>query len=624
MFAAARMATRSLARLTVSGSDRYAATGTATYNKLSGTHMSSFLKGLLAGFLIGFLVIGLFGVVTWLVGRGGPGVPSEVALVLELEGGIPEQMDPDLSGFFMGRDAGSPVSLYAMTEAIRKAAGDDRVEALVLHCDGSSAGWAKAQELRWAILDFKKSKKPVWAYLATAGREGYYIASVADHLVVQPEGFLYLTGLRAEVMYFKNSLEKLGVEVDLVRSGKYKSAGEPFIQERMSPESREVVDATLDEFFGQLLDGISEGRGRDPEHWQAVLDEGPYSSAQAKEYGLVDEILYQDEFYERLSDAVAVEEIRRVGVARYAGNLSDSAHSGKKFAMFHAVGTITSGSSWTDPLDGQQERLGADTFSAHVEHLRKDEDIDGIILRIDSPGGDAIASERMLHDVRRLSEEKPVVVSMSTMAASGGYYIASIPDVPIIAYPGTYTGSIGVFTVHLNIRGLYDKLGITKEILQRGRYAAADSDYKSMTPEERARLSGFVDGVYETFVSRVSEGRGIDVDSVEDLAQGRLWIGAQAFENGLVDELGGYTKAIELLRAAVGIDADDPVSIVQYPPRRSLVESLISRATGSGLGPMVRRSGLKEVSEAWRRAVIWSEFLADRPVYMAPYTLTIY
>ncbi len=585
--------------------------------------MSSFLKGLLAGVLLVFVGIGLLGVVAMLATGGKPAIPSEAALVVRLRGGIPEQSDPDLTGFLSGRGRSPSVSLYGVREAIRKAADDDRIEALVIHCDGSSAGWAKAQELRWAIQAFQESGKPVWAYLAVAGREGYYIASLADRVVIQPESILYMTGLRAEVMYFKNSLEKLGIEVDLIRSGKYKSAGEPLIREGMSPEYREVVDAMLDEFLGQLLEGIAQGRGQDTGHWRTVLDEGPYSSTEAKDHGLVDEILYEDEFFEHLSEEAGVEEIHRVGIARYAAAVSGSGNGGKRFAMLHAIGTITSGSSWTDPFSGREETLGADTFGAHLERLREDDDIAGVILRIDSPGGDAIASDRMLHDVRRLSEEKPVVVSMSTLAASGGYYIASIPDVPIVAYPGTYTGSIGVFTVHLNMKGLYDKLGITKETVKRGRYAAADSDYKSMTPEERARLAGFVDGVYETFVSRVSEGRGIDVDAVKELAQGRVWIGAQASENGLVDELGGYGKAIAMLKEAVGIDAEDPVTIVPYPPQRSMLEMFLAQGSGAGFGKLVQPPGMSEMAEGWRRALIWSEFLDDRPVYMTPYTLTV-
>lgn len=585
--------------------------------------MSSFVKGLLVGVLLVFVMIGLIGTVALIAGGSEPTVQSESALVVRLEGGIPEHSQPELPSFFPGQGGGSGTNLYDLVEAIRAAAEDDRIEALVLHCEGSAAGWAKAQELRWAIQAFRESEKPVWAYFALAGGEGYYIASLADHLVIQPESILYMFGLRAEVTFFKNSLEKLGIEADLIRSGKYKSAGEVFTREGLSPESREVMNSTLDELYGQFLGGITEGRGYDADHWEAILDKGPFSSLEAKEHGLVDDILYEDEFYERLSEAVDIEEIREIDGAKYADIADSSRRGGTRFAMLHAVGAITSGSSWSDPFSGRQETLGAETFSSNLERLREDDSIAGVILRIDSPGGDAIASDRMLHEVRRLQEEKPVVVSMSTLAASGGYYIASAPEVPIIAYPGTYTGSIGVFTMHLNLRGLYDKLGITKEILKRGQNAAADSDYKAMTEAERERLAQFVDRVYDTFLSRVSEGRGIDVDTVQELAQGRVWTGSQAAENGLVDELGGYQKAIELLREAAEVEDEEPVRIVHYPPRRSLLESLFSMGARADLGILPSLPGASTATKPWLRAILWAASAEYRPLYLAPYTLTI-
>lgn len=586
--------------------------------------MSSFIKGLLAGVLLVFVVTGLLGAVVVLAGRSEPDIPSDSALVVRLEGGIPEHIDAELPGFFSGRSDGSGTTLYGLTQAIRRAAEDENVKALVLRCNGSGAGWAKAQEVRWAIQAFKESGKPVWAYLALAGREGYYISSLADRVAIQPESFLNLSGLRAEVMFFKGALDKLGVQADLIRSGKYKSAGEPFTRDEMSPDFREAMNVTLDEFYGQLLDGIAAGRGRDAEHWRAILDEGPYTVAEAETHGLVDDVMYENVFYEQLSEAVDVEDVHRIGVARYAGK-ADSTRSGgrKKIAMLHAIGTITSGSSWTDPFSGQHETLGAETFESQLERLREDDDVEGVILRIDSPGGDAIASDQMLHAVRRLSEEKPLVVSMSTLAASGGYYIASVPDVPIVAYPGTYTGSIGVFTIHFNLRKLYDKLGISKDILTRGRFAAVDSDYKSMTPAEREKLSRYVTAIYEAFLARVSEGRGVDADSIHELAQGRVWVGNQALANGLVDELGGYDKAIELVKEAAEIGEDEAVQVVHYPPRRTLFETLFSGGRQVALREVLETPLLREAYRTWTQALRWARRLRGGPMYMAPYTLSV-
>lgn len=585
--------------------------------------MSNFLKGLLAGILLVFLVAGLFAGVAVFAGRGASGTPSESALVVRLEGTIPEHIGAEMPAFLPGQPSQGP-TLFSLTQAIRRAADDEEVEALVLQCDASAAGWAKAQEIRWAIEAFKESGKPVWAYLALASREAYYVGSLADHVVMQPESYLNLSGLRAEVMFFKGSLDKLGIEAELVRSGKYKSAGELYTRGEMSPDFRRSLNETLDVFYGLLLEGIAKGRGKDAEHWRGVLDYGPFTAREAELHDLVDDVLYQDSFYKQLSEAVEVEEVQTISASRYARNSGESASRGrKKIAMLHAIGTITSGPSWADPFSGQQETLGAESFRSHLERLREDDDVDGVILRIDSPGGDALASDEMLHEVRRLSEDKPVVVSMSTLAASGGYYIASVPDVPIIAYPGTYTGSIGVFTIHFNLRKLYDKLGISKDILTRGRFAAVDSDYKSMTPEEREKLSGYVNSIYDAFLLRVSEGRGVDTESIHELAQGRVWVGTQAAANGLIDELGGYAKAVALVKEAAEIPEDEDVTIVHYPPRRSLFETLFSGGRQATLRRLLETPALGEVYTAWTQATTLAYRLRNGPMYMAPYTLSV-
>lgn len=585
--------------------------------------MRTFLLGLLTGVVLVFVFVGLVAGLAMLVGQGDPGMPREFALMVRLDGSIPEHVDAELPRFLTGRPGAGP-TLYGLVQAIRRAADDDRVKALVLECRWSASGWAKAQELRWAIEEFKESGKPVWAYLKIASREAFYIASLADHVAIQPESYLNLSGLRAEIMFFKGALDKLGVDVDLIRSGKYKSAGEPFTREEMSPEYRAALDETLDEFYGQLLEGIAEGRGEDAGHWRAVLDQGPYTADEAMTHGLVDAELHEDEFHEGLSEAVDVEDIPTVRASLYSAQATRPPGRGARtIAMLHAIGTITAGSSESDPFSGQPTTLGADSFRSQLDRLREDDDIDGVILRIDSPGGDAIASEQMLRDVRRLAEEKPLVVSMSTLAASGGYYIASVPGVSIVAYPGTYTGSIGVFTLRLNLRKLYDKLGISKEVVARGRFAEIDSDYKPMTPEERAKLTGYVDSIYRAFLNRVSEGRGVEAESIHELAQGRVWIGTQAAENGLVDEIGGYGKAVELVKEAAEIGDDEAVSIVSYPLRRSPLEALFSRGQQAALRSLVEAPGFGEVYSALSRVAGLAGQLRPGPMYLAPFTLSI-
>lgn len=586
--------------------------------------MRTFLLGLVAGVVLVFVLAGLAAGVALFIGQGDSGLPSEFALVVRLDGSVPEHVEAELPQFLTGR-SGPDLTLYSLVQSIRRAVDDESVKALVLECGWSASGWAKAQEVRWAVEEFKASGKPVWAYLTVPSREGYYIGSLADHVVIQPESYLNLSGLRAEVMFFKGTLDKLGVEVDLIRSGRYKSAGEPFTREEMSPEFRAILEETLEEFYTQLLEGIASGRGENADHWRAVLDEGPFTAKEAQTHRLADAELHKDTFYDLLSEAVEVEDLPKVGANRYGGQANRATGRGRKtIAILHAIGTITSGTSQSDPFGVQPTTLGADSFRSQLTQLREDEDIDGVILRIDSPGGDAIASEQMLHDVRRLAEEKPLVVSMSNVAASGGYYIASVPDASIVAYPGTYTGSIGVFTIRYNLRKLYEKLGISKDVLTKGRFAGIDSDYKSMTAEERAKLATYVDSIYQVFLQRVSEGRGVDTGSVRELAEGRVWIGTQAAENGLVDELGGYAKAIELVKEAAEIGEDEAVRIVSYPLKRSPLEALFSRGRNVAVDGLLQAPGVGEVYSAWSQIVAHAGRLRSGPMYIAPYTLTVH
>jgi len=324
-----------------------------------------------------------------------------------------------------------------------------------------------------------------------------------------------------------------------------------------------------------------------------------------------------------LNEAASVEDLSRLSVADYARRALPNQRQGEKIAIMHAIGPITSRSVWSGPFGPGTQILDAQRFIPALEKLRKDESIAGVVLRIDSPGGEAIASEQMLRAVRQLAEEKPLVVSMSTLAASGGYYIASAPDVPIIAYPGTYTGSIGVFTLMFKLHDLYEKLGITKEILTRGRFAAIDSDYESMSGAEREKLREYVDSIYDTFLARVAEGRGLDIESVQELAQGRVWIGSQALDNGLVDELGGYREAIAQVKKAADIDEDSPVQIVSYPPQQSMIQSLLSPGGQSAGSQLLEVPILGRLQQVWIDAGGWAPWMQGGTMFTTPYAISV-
>ncbi len=580
--------------------------------------MTKYLLGIVTGLVLAVFFVLFLGVVVWLAGQQGkPVMASDSLLLVRLSGSVPEHLETDFSLARLGDDDGGPLTLFAVAEAIRKAADDDDIKALVLACRDFNAGWAKAQEIRWAVERFKESNKPVWAYLAVAGGLDYYVASAADRVVIQPESILDLKGLRAEVSFYKETLEKIGVTAEMENVGKYKSAVEPYSRTTMSDAFREVLNALLDELYEQMLRGFAAGRGRDAAHWRGVIDNGPFLSAQALNYDLVDAVLYEDQFFQELEDAAGGGELARLGVRQYRSRGFRGFGDGPKIAMVYAVGTILSGNSRSDPFTGGRV-LGARSFVEMLDGIGEDDDIEAVILRIDSPGGDAIASDRMLRAVRRLREEKPLVISMSTVAASGGYYIAAAEDTKIVAYPGTYTGSIGVYFGKISLGGLYEKIGVNKEVLTRGRYAGIDSDSRTLTPDERAKLRESIESVYKTFVTRVSEARGRDYDAIHEVAQGRVWLGTQAAANGLVDELGGFERSLELAREAAGIDADAQVRLVDYPPPKNFIEVLFES------GSLIRADPIAELMRAeLGDASGWPALLRGGVLRLMPYKLTI-
>lgn len=581
--------------------------------------MTKYLLGIVTGLAlaVGFALF-LAGA-AWLIGRQGqPAVSSDSVLVARLAGDIPEHLETDFSfdGFAGGE--GSPLTLYAAAAAIRAAADDDDIKALALECRGFGAGWAKAQEIRWAVERFQESGKPVWAYLTVAGELDYYVASAADRIVIQPESVLDVKGLRAEVAFYREMFDKIGVAAEMENVGKYKSAVEPYSRNEMSDAFREVLNVLLDDVYAQLLRGFVEGRGRSAAHWRGVIDNGPFLSTQALDYGLADAVLYEDQFFQELNEAAGAEDLERATLRQYGARGLQESGGGPKIAMLYAVGTILSGRSQSDPFSGRRV-LGSRSFVKMLDDVREDEDIAAAVLRIDSPGGDAIASDQMLRAVRRLREEKPLVISMSNLAASGGYYIAAAEDTKIVAYPGTYTGSIGVYFGKISLGRLYEKIGIHVEVLTRGRYAGIDSDSRTLTREERAMLRARIESVYDTFVTRVAEARGRDYDAIHEVAQGRVWLGAQAVENGLVDELGGFERALELAREAAGIGADEEIRLIDYPPKKNFIEALFESGSLLRADPL---AGLAQ-AELGRAVVGLPALLRGGVLRLMPYSLTI-
>lgn len=540
--------------------------------------MKKFLLGIFVGLVFAFVagIVIAFSAVR--LGESKPTVADGSTLVLNLRGDIPEKAPVSFPIPIPYLTASTPITVSEIWQSLQHAASDNRVKALVLNISTTDAGWAKAGEIRDDILNFRKSGKPVYAFLRTPKLREYYIATAADRIYAPPEDYLDVKGIRAELMYFKNTLDKLGVQVEVRHVGKYKDAGDMFSKTSLTPETRESLGLVLDGLYNQAVTALAAGRKKTPEQIRAIFDNGPYTARQAKAAGLVDELRYEDQVYGELKAQLKQSELKKVDFARYVRSLSPENQGKKRVAFVVGSGTILRGSG--EDAMGTDEGFTSGAFARMLRRVASDNTISGVILRVDSPGGDAFASDEMLREVKLLRDKKPTVISFSDYAASGGYYVAMSGD-PVISHPNTLTGSIGVIFTKFNLKGLYDKIGIQKDFLLRGRNANIDSDYGPMTPEADAKLQSGLNEFYTQFVTVVAEGRKRKYDEVEPLAQGRVWLGTDAKARGLVDDLGGLDAALAAVKKKAGIGDKETVGIVPYPPKRSLLEQLMKSSTDS-------------------------------------------
>jgi protease IV len=489
-------------------------------------------------------------------------------LYLDLDGEIPEQPPVELPSFLERR----PPTLRTLVDSIDRAGHDSKVDALVLRVSFlPDSGWGKVQELRDAVARFRKSGKPAYAHVEMIGNKEYYLATACSKIYAVPNAIVDVSGLRSETTFFANTLEKLGVQAQFEGVGKYKNAPNQFTQTGFTEPHREQMDALLDSFYGEYARAIGAARKKTAEEVQALVDGGPYDGKTALAAGLVDELLYADQLRERLKDAESVTPGRYAKASSSHGFGFDRR---PRIAVVYAVGEIVGGESQGGAFGGQV--AGSDTVAAALKQAREDDTIRAIVLRVDSPGGSGVASDVIWREAVLAREKKPLVISMGDLAASGGYYIAMAGD-SIVAQPGTITGSIGVFGGKFTLRGLYDKLGITKEILVRGRYADLFSEYEPWDDEERTKFRGLMVSFYEEFVRKAAEGRKMTYEDVDAVAQGRVWTGAEALEHGLVDKLGGMDVAVAVAKERAKIDADDEVTLVLVPERKGLIETILER-----------------------------------------------
>jgi protease-4 len=510
-------------------------------------------------------------------------------LELRLEGTLPEGLP--IAAPFPGLESRTPPAVVEVWQALQRAAGDPKVRAIFLRPRGLAVGWAKVDELRTAVELFRKSGKPVYAWLDGPGMKEYYLASAADRVFLSPEDLLDAKGLRIEATYLKGTLDKLGVQVEIEHVGKYKDAGDLFTRSGMSPETKEAMNAILDGIFERWISTVAARRGMEPAALRTLLDDGPFLAPAALKKQLVDELAHEGNALEALRRKAGAEAAPSISLRRYTDSEDSRRGRRRRVALLVAQGDIVRGS--LAGLLGEEITISPAAIERQVRLISTDPTISGVVLRIDSPGGDAIASDEILESLKRLSQSKPLVVSMSDLAASGGYYIAMTGD-PVVAHPGTLTGSIGVIFGKVNLSGLYSKLGLSKEVLKRGRFADIDSDVQPLSPEARKKLRESLEFIYDGFLRRVTEGRKKKREEVEPFAQGRVWLGRDAREKGLIDEVGGLDRALDLLRKRTGMGADDRIQLVVYPGRRSVWSQLFGREADDPL-PSPARALLTEL-----------------------------
>ena len=530
------------------------------------------MKKLLIIFLLLLTLAILVAAVGILVSRGGGALPGEKILTLTLDRPVHDyQETPSFSWIRRG----SPQSMADLWAGLARARNDPQVVGLSVYLRNARFGFGKAQELRYLLESFQESERFVNCFLETAG-EGtngtlaYFLVSACDHITLAPLGDINLVGLFSDAFFLKGTLDKLKIETDLSHAGQYKSAAEQFTNTAHSPAAEEALSSVLDDLFDQIVTAIAEDRDLTVEAVRDLIDRAPLTADEALQEGLVDSLGYPDEYEDSLSELFS-EEPRLVALSDYAPPGIPLAAS--RVAVVFTQGTIVRGSNGTDPWS-QQRFAGSETLGAILRELADDPGVPAVILRVDSPGGSALASDLMLREVIRLAERKPLVVSMSDVAASGGYYIASMAT-GIVAEPTTITGSIGVVGGKFVLRRFQeDLLGITHDTLARGANADFFSSLDHFSPEQALHYERLMGRIYDAFVGHVAEGREMTRAAVEAVAQGRIWTGRQALDNGLVDQLGGLDVALDLARQQAGLETGESIAIDFYPRPPSLMDFL--------------------------------------------------
>ena len=537
-------------------------------------------------------------------------------------------------------------TLGDVLQRLKKAANDENLEAVVLHINGPHIGWAKLNELRTGIAKIRQKGRKVYAWLEGADTKDYLLASACDQIIIPESGIVMMPGLRAEISFYKNLFDMLAIQPEMLRVGEFKSAAEPYSRSEMSPAFREEMEAIIDDYFRQIVEMVSAARKLTPEQVTSIIDTGLFSAEDAKKVGLIDHVAYEDHIATLIKGDQKDVEIKYTksygkkkfdtdfsgftGMAKMMNMLmgvepTSRKSSNPKIAIISAVGPIMSGSSQSDFFG--DESMGSTTMIKAIRQARDDATVKAVVLRVDSPGGSALASDLMWHELETLDGKKPLIVSMGDTAASGGYYIAMGAD-RIFAEPGTLTGSIGVVGGKIALEKFYAKIGITSSVVQKGKNSGVLSTTKPWTDAERDAMQKMMNDIYAQFTKKAAAGRKMDYEKLEKLARGRVYTGVQALSLGLIDELGTLDDAIAHAKKAAGIDPETKLERLSLPKPTSPFEALFGPIDPAArLGAGMAKSWLNqlppEISSPLKNLEVYDLLAREKFLTVMPYQLMI-
>ena len=553
--------------------------------------MKNFLKTTLAVFVAlilftiisGIVSISMLGAIASM-GSTETTLQDNSILKINLTGTLTERVNEESLEYLLAQanNQPTPLSLNDLRSSLKKAATSDKIKALYLNCGSLSASPASAQELRTLIENFKtESGKPVYAYGDNYSQSAYWIASIADTLILNPQGTIGLVGMATQIPFFHEALDKLGVKMEIFKVGTFKSAVEPYILDEMSEPNRLQNEKMLNSMWSEIVEDIASSRNISANDINQHIDKGlVFSEANdIRNQGFIDLIKYENEVTALLKEQFG-EDIKFVSLSKMKNVPSTEKFSMNKVAVLYATGEIDAGS---------EGEMNSNDIVKELNKLANNDDVKAVVLRVNSPGGSAFGSEQMWFAAKQLRNKKPLIVSMSDYAASGGYYMSCIADT-IVAQPTTLTGSIGIFGMFPNFAGVADKIGVNFSTVKTNEIADLGNTMRPMTDSERAIIQNHVNRGYELFISRCAEGRNTSNDEIKLVAEGRVWTGSDALSIGLVDVLGGLDEAIAI--AAAKAELTDNYAVAEYPKQKDVFTKLIEDLTGETLTSIILKSKL--------------------------------